>query len=58
MKNSAVRAMIKNQFSWVDNISVEFIAATGQQEEYKISIDDDGNYREFKLLVELQEIES
>lgn len=60
MKNSSIKAMIKDQFKEASFIHVEFLAAVGQEEEYKVLLlekGDDTVLREFKLIVTLQEVE-
>lgn len=57
MKNSAVKAMVRDQFQWANNLYVEFLLSEGTKEEYKVTFDDDGVYREFTLSVDFKELE-
>lgn len=58
MKNIAVKAMIRYQFNWVEesDVSVEFLSSVGLEEEYRVTVMDDGVFKEFKLKVEMEEV--
>ncbi|MNC48243.1 hypothetical protein D3C75_973460 [compost metagenome] len=58
MKNSAVKAMICNQFPWteVDQVSVVFEISVDCMEEYRVSLVDDGVYKEFIVQVKMEQV--
>lgn len=60
MKNSAVHAMISNQFPTVKphDISVKFNIAIGNEYEYDVSLIDDDEYRKFNVKVTCTELEN
>jgi len=59
MKNAAVKAMVVHQFSKIDEsqVNVEFVFSIGSKETYDVKlVDEDGEYREFVLEVEMNEV--
>lgn len=58
MKNSAVKNMIANQFNWVElsDINVVFEWSQGSLEHYRVTLCDEGEFREFGLNIEFVEI--
>ncbi|WCO82096.1 hypothetical protein vBPpSSYP_114 [Pseudomonas phage vB_PpS_SYP] len=59
MKNSAVRAMISNQFNRVEisQINVVFLSSIAGVETYDVKlVDEDGKYREFVLTLDFVEV--
>jgi len=59
MKNSAVRAMISNQFNNVEinQINVVFLSSIAEVETYDVKlVDEDGKYREFVLTLDFVEV--
>lgn len=58
MKNSAVKAMISNQFPWteLDDISVVFEISVDCMEEYRVKLIDDGVHKEFIVQVKMEQV--
>lgn len=57
MKNSAVKAMITNQFNQLDanDITVKFDYSTLDYENYEVTIVEDDDVRKFDLKIEFKE---